>query len=74
MSLLVLLIPASTLAAQEVVSLLAQGVDVDQRGEYDISALHLAALHGHTDTVERWGTMSIAISCNPQAAARGGEP
>ena len=22
-------------------------------GEYDISALHLAALHGHTDTVER---------------------
>ena len=35
-------------------SLLAQGVDVDQRGEYDISALHLAALHGHTDTVERW--------------------
>ena len=22
-------------------------------GEYDISALHLAALHGHIDTVER---------------------
>ena len=24
-----------------------------ESGEYDISALHLAALHGHTDTVER---------------------
>jgi len=38
---------------QEVDQLIAQGVDVNQQGEYDISALHLAALHGHTDTVER---------------------
>ena len=30
---------------------------VSHAGEYDISALHLAALHGHTDTVERWVMM-----------------
>ena len=30
---------------------------VNSAGEYDISALHLASLHGHTDTVERWVMM-----------------
>ena len=37
---------------QEVQSLLSQGVDVNDQGEYDISALHLASLHGHPYIVE----------------------
>ena len=32
---------------------------VNHVGEYDISALHLAALHGHTETVERWAVMIL---------------
>ena len=39
-------------ASEEVESLLSQGADVNHQGEYDISALHLASLHGHSYIVE----------------------
>ena len=39
-------------SSDEVQSLLSQGVDVNQQGEYDISALHLASLHGHSYIVD----------------------
>ena len=38
--------------SDEVERLLYQGVDVNQQGEYDISALHLACLHGHAYIVD----------------------
>ena len=37
---------------EQVLDLLAQGVDVNQQGEYDITALHLASLHGHSYIVD----------------------
>ena len=38
-------------AMNEVEYLLSQGVDVNQKGEYDITALHLSSLHGHSQIV-----------------------
>ena len=39
-------------SSDEVERLLHQGVDVNQQGEYDITALHLASLHGHAYIVD----------------------
>ena len=36
---------------EEVTALLASGLEVNQQGEYDISALHMASLHNHPGVV-----------------------
>ena len=53
---------------EDVVRLLESGVEVNQQGEYNISALHMASLHNqgavvrrllehgaHTSTTDAWG-------------------
>ena len=38
---------------EDVVRLLESGVEVNQQGEYNISALHMASLHNHQAVVQR---------------------
>ena len=38
---------------EDVVMLLESGLDVNQQGEYNISALHMASLHNHRAVVRR---------------------
>ena len=38
---------------EDVVLLLERGLDVNQLGEYNISALHMASLHNHQAVVRR---------------------
>ena len=38
--------------SEEVEDLLQQGVEVNHQGEYNISALHLASLHGRPHIVQ----------------------